>query len=260
MLKGIDISSWNGFPFNEITERGYKKSDFVIVKATQGTNYVNPYCDKAIQRCIKDEKLWGFYHYATGKTPETEAQYFYNQCKGYIKKGIPALDWESIQNPSFGDKEWCLRFVNEFHRLSGVYPIIYIQKSALSQAANCASKCGLWVASWGVSHPGNCSPWETFTIWQWTSNNEKLDENYANLTREGWLKIAKGDSKVITTEPAKQNNTSSITLEQALTKIAQEVLNGRFGNGDARKNAIYSAVQKRVNELSRQVKTWRAMS
>ena len=248
MLNGIDVSSHNGWPYNSVTEKGYTKSDFVIVKATQGTGYVNPYCDKAIQRAIKDGKLWGFYHYATGKTPEIEARYFFNNCKGYIGKGIPALDWEGVQNPAFGNKEWCLRFVNEFHKLSGVWPIIYIQKSALSQAANCASNCGLWVASWGVSHPGSVLPWSTFTIWQWTSNNEKLDENYGNLTREGWLKIAKGEpnEKISVTNNETQK---PITLAQAIDAIARETLNGRFGNGEARRNNIYEMVQRRVNEL-----------
>ena len=253
MLKGIDVSSWNGWPFNVATEAGYKKSDFVIAKATQGTNYVNPYCDRAIQRAISDGKLFGFYHYAEGKDAKAEAQYFFENCKGYIGKGIPALDWESEQNPAFGSEQWCRAFVDEFHRLSGVWPIIYVQKSAISQIANCANDCGLWVASWGVSSPGSVYPWTDFTIWQWTSNNGSLDENYALLTKETWAKIAKGDSAepVPAPTPTPTPTPSTVTLSEAVTKIAQEVINGKFGNGEERKNAIYNLIQKRVNELLR---------
>ena len=194
MLKGIDVSSWNEWPFNAATETGYAKSDFVIAKATQGTNYVNPYCDNAIQRTIADGKLFGFYHYAEGGEAKAEAKFFYDNCRGYIGKGIPALDWESEQNKSFGDEQWCREFVSEFHRLSGVWPLIYTMKSALNQISNCASTCGLWIANWGVSSPGSVYPWESFTIWQWTSNNGTLDENYALLKAESWARIAKGDT------------------------------------------------------------------
>lgn len=36
--------------------------DFVIIKGTQGTNYVNTFCDAFVQKAIKAGKLWGFYH------------------------------------------------------------------------------------------------------------------------------------------------------------------------------------------------------
>lgn len=242
-IKGIDVSSWNGWPFNAITEKGYAESKFIIAKATQGIDYVNPYCDLAIQRAIEDGKLFGFYHYAEGKDAKAEANYFYSNCKGYIGKGIPALDWESEQNPAFGNSHWCLEFCTEFHRLSGVWPIIYVQRSAVHQIANCATYCGLWVAEWETSQPGNIEPWSTYTIWQYTSTQGTLDKNIAQLDNESWMKIARGDK----TEPSPKPDTSE--LDKAIDIFAREVLAGRFGNGDARKEAIYKAVQDRVNEM-----------
>lgn len=41
------------------------------------------------------------------------------------------------------------------------------------------------------------------------------------------------------------------TLDTALEVIANEVLKGTYGNGEDRKNAIYKAVQSKVNELQK---------
>lgn len=43
----------------------------------------------------------------------------------------------------------------------------------------------------------------------------------------------------------------TITTDDALKKMAEDVLDGKYGNGDTRKNNIYLAVQNKVNELSK---------
>ena len=59
VLYGADVSSYQGkFDIGDL--------DFIIAKATEGTNYVNPYCDYVLQQAIKKKKPWGFYHYFTG--------------------------------------------------------------------------------------------------------------------------------------------------------------------------------------------------
>lgn len=52
------------------------------------------------------------------------------------------------------------------------------------------------------------------------------------------------DQPVTTVSP-----TVTKTVDDALTTIARDVIAGKWGNGDDRKNNIYNAVQKRVNEL-----------
>ena len=49
--------------------------------------------------------------------------------------------------------------------------------------------------------------------------------------------------------PATPTAKPSQTLDDAITTIAIAVLDGRYGNGDARKQALYDAIQSRVNEL-----------
>ena len=57
-MKGIDIADWQkNLNLDSI------EYDFVIIKGTQGTNYVNTFCDAFVQKAIKAGKLWGFYHF-----------------------------------------------------------------------------------------------------------------------------------------------------------------------------------------------------
>jgi len=77
-LNVIDISSWqtginlgkDGVP-----------ADGVVIKATGGTGYVNPDCDRAFQEAIKSGKKVAVYHYAHEigfqGTAEQEAEFFY---------------------------------------------------------------------------------------------------------------------------------------------------------------------------------------
>ena len=188
MLKMVDV--YSGSPRNFATQAG---TDITMVKATQGTYYVNPECDKDYQSAKKAGKLLGIYHYAGGEDPVTEANYFYNQTKNYVGEAVPALDWESYQNSKFGkDLNWCRKFVDRYHELTGVWCLIYVQQSAINQVANCAKDCGLWVAwyasmnwtSWTLPDINfSVSPWPTYTIWQFTGGD--MDRNVVNTTKEG---------------------------------------------------------------------------
>lgn len=213
MIKGIDVSShdnFNGSQFKANTEACYRDSDFVIVKATQGVTYTHRQCDAIINRCKADGKLWGFYHYAGGNDPIAEAEFFYNKCRGYFGNGIPCLDWESISNKSWGNSNWCRKFVDKIHELSGVWCLIYVQASGRSQAARCAKDCGLWIAgypdnrnSWDIPNfRYGCSPWETYTIWQYSSSAEQTDRNVSPLTGDQWAAIAKGEKVAISNDDA----------------------------------------------------------
>ncbi|GAA3626259.1 hypothetical protein GCM10022297_00980 [Lactobacillus hamsteri] len=197
MLKMVDV--YSGSPRSYATLSGV---DVIMVKATQGTNYINPFCDQDYQAAKKAGKLLGVYHYIGGGNPEKEAQYFYKNIKGYLGEAVPAVDWESYQNSSWGDSNYVRKFVDAFYKLSGVWPLIYVQASSLNQVANCSKDCGLWIASypsmnwksWSIPNMKlNTSPWSTYTIWQFTGDN--MDRNVANTTKEGWKKLAKGSNK-----------------------------------------------------------------
>ena len=99
-MRGIDISNWQG---------GEKPSNyginFCICKATEGTNFIDDFCDGFIQDCIKNNILFGYYHFARNGNAKSEAKFFWNNTLGYSGYGIPVLDYEVWgQN---NDVKWC---------------------------------------------------------------------------------------------------------------------------------------------------------
>ena len=169
----------------------------VIVKATQGTYYVNPKCNHQYNLARQEGKLTGLYHYAGGGNPVTEAQYFINSIKNYVGQSILILDWEQGQNPAWGNTNWARQFVDEVHRLTNVWPLIYVQESALNQVANCANDCGLWVAkypsmnwhSWTIPDMNvNSGAFKQITGWQYTGDDR--DRSIFYLNKEEWMKLA----------------------------------------------------------------------
>lgn len=224
----------------------------VIVKATQNTGYVNPKCNHQWDLAGQLGKLRGLYHYAGGSNPETEAQYFINNIKNYVGQGILALDWEKAQNASWGDPTWAKRFVIEVHRLTGVWPIIYVQESALWQVANCADVCGVWVAkyysmqwySWSLPNMSVSSGAFAFlTGWQFTGGD--MDRDIFFLDEAGWKKLANPENKKVeeskpsaptpapTPEPAKPkswtDSVGDIWTEENGTFTTNQAINLRWG-------------------------------
>ncbi|MEE6635960.1 GH25 family lysozyme [Limosilactobacillus pontis] len=169
----------------------------VIIKATQGNYYVNPKCNHQYALAKAAGKLLGLYHYAGGSDPVTEANYFVSSIRNYVHTGILVLDWESYQNSSWGNPNWARYFVNQVHNLTNVWPIIYVQESALWQVANCANDCGLWVAkypsmnwhSWNVPDMSVSSgAFGHLTGWQYTGDDR--DRSIFYLDSQQWMKFA----------------------------------------------------------------------
>lgn len=248
-MRGIDISNW---------QAGISPSalpiDFCICKATEGIGYTDPCCDGFIQDCIAHDILWGFYHFARENEPEDEAEYFYNECLGYIGKGIPVLDYETN---NYDNREWCERFMNAFHDLSGVWAVLYISASRCGEYENSwlPDKCGLWVAGypWDMDSyeqagdmPYNIYPWPFAAIWQFTSGlklpqyDGRLDGNIAYMDVEAWNKYA----------GINNSNHADMPVTGSIDELVTKVLNGEFGAGEERKNALgtkYDEVQTRIN-------------
>ena len=192
-LYGTDV--YSGSSDSIVTD---PHSSMTLVKATQGTYYVNPKANHQYELAKAKGNLLGAYHYAGGGDPVQEARYFINNIKNWVGEAVLAVDWEEYQNTSWGDTTWVRRFVDEVHRLTGVWCLIYVQESAIGQVANCANDCGLWVAkyasmnwnSWNVPNMGvNTYPWKTWTIWQFTGGD--MDRNVLNVDADGWCKLAK---------------------------------------------------------------------
>ena len=247
-MKGIDISNW---------QAGEQPSaydiDFCICKATEGNNFVDGFCDGFIQDCIENDILFGYYHFASSNYPEEEAKFFWNNTLGYAGKGIPVLDYEVWGRND--DVSWCERFMNKYHEISGVWPILYISASRCGAFENSfiPQKCGLWVAGYPMEYtefisedtnlPYNIYPWSFAAIWQFTSSLwGKFDGDIAYMDKVAWMKYA----------GAKKESFDEKPIEKTVDDLAMEVILGEYGTGKDRKKALgkrYDEVQKRINQL-----------
>ena len=143
-LNGVDISSYQGD-----IDLAALPIDFVIIKATEGNSYVNPYCDSKYQQAKSLNLLRGVYHYATGRTSGTEeADWFLKNIEGYIGDAILALDWEaSAVSKGVG---YAKEFLNRVYSRTGIKPLLYVNRSTIdsydwSSVVN--ADYGLWLAT-----------------------------------------------------------------------------------------------------------------
>ena len=155
MLNFIDISSYQS-SLNLVAAKSTPIQG-AIIKATQDVDYVNPYCDTHFQQSKSCGLLRGFYHFAGKSEPETEAQFFYDNCKNYFREAIPVLDWEGVYENGklvFDQPvDWVNRFVRKIHELTGVWCWIYANPWRFNQGG-VEPNCARWVASYPqVSHP-----------------------------------------------------------------------------------------------------------
>ena len=122
----------------------------MICKATEGTGFVDRYCDGWIQKALQLGKKVGVYHFATGKSSGVaEADFFYKNIKGYVGKAILVLDWES-KAVSRG-VSYAKAFLDRIYQLTGVKPLIYMSNSVVhaydwSSVVN--ADYGLWNAGY----------------------------------------------------------------------------------------------------------------
>lgn len=201
MLQGIDISHWNTKKEN----CAFSNEDFIIIKASQGDNYIDPQFYNNMKIALENKMLCGAYHFfSLSKDPYKQAKHFVKTVNDYIGRVILVLDWEG--EATSGGVELAEKFLSCVYNLTGVKPLIYMDFNTLkSYDWNSVSKNnGLWLAKYG-KNDGKCyklpsvSPWKVCAIHQFTSKGSSIDllsyvdRNVANMTYDAWERYAKGD-------------------------------------------------------------------
>ena len=173
----IDVSSWQtGI---NVTTSG---AQVVVTKATEGIGYVNSDCDRVVQDALAAGQGVGVYHFAhTENDARREAQYFIDNTRGYVGKGIvPILDWEPSAPWNTG---WALAWLQTVEAAWGTKPIIYMNQStenAYDWSAVVSGNYGLWIAAYTLGYmpvygfnPPSAQPtlyhWPFAVAWQYTS-------------------------------------------------------------------------------------------
>ncbi|MFD4554400.1 GH25 family lysozyme [Streptomyces sp. NPDC058469] len=198
-LNGIDVSSYQA-DLN-LSNVSY---DFVMIKATEGVSYVNPACEAHFQQAKAAGKKRAVYHYADGNDAVAEANWFVENCKGYIRDAIFVLDWEG-DGVEYVD--WAKKFLERVEALIGYKPAIYMSEyveNSYNWAPVVAEDFGLIMAKYSdyeidnnydMSHAGEMPVsvyWPFYFMWQWTSKGHlggyagDLDCDIVYLTAEQW--------------------------------------------------------------------------
>lgn len=248
-MNGIDISG-----YQRDIDLSKVPCDFVIVKATQGVDYVSDVCDSQVQQAISLGKPFGFYHYVDGSGAQAEADFFIDNCAGYFGRGIPCVDWEREQNGAFGNSDYLAQLVQRIIDRTGVKPLIYASASSYPWDVANSKDCGAWVAQYAdnVETGYQDNPWNegayNCAVRQYSSHGRldgyagNLDLDKAYMDADGWAKYV-GAANVPAPAPARKSN----------EQVADEVIAGQWGDGDDRRNRLaqagydYDAVQSIVN-------------
>ena len=256
-MVGIDVSGWQAS--NVTCTASY---DFAVVKVSQGVGFENSSW-RTQAKCVTDRgKSLGLYHYAGGNNAEAEADYFVGRARDYIGRAVLVLDWESYQNAQWGNSDWVRRFVQRIHTLTGVWPMVYVQASALGQIpGDVRANCGLWVAQYASNAPTGYQsrPWN-YAVYgeamrQYTSNgwvngyNGPLDLNYFRGDASQWQAYANpaGAAKPVTPPQTEKPPTQTVDLQA----LATATIRGDYGNGQQRRDALganYDRVMAIVNQ------------
>lgn len=263
MLKGVDVSKYDGtIDWQKAKSSGMV--DFAILRAGYGK--LASQKDIRFEDYYKGAKAAGvpigayWYSYAKSVTEiQTEARVFLSVIKGKQFEYPVYLDFEEKSQFALG-KATCTAMAKAFLDIleqAGYYAGMYCSSSYLNNyfTDEVKNRYTIWVAHYGVSKPS----YSGHDIWQYSSTGivpgieHNCDLNYCY----------KGDFPKVIKEAGLNGFTKGGTVEpkeeKTIEQLAQEVLEGKWGNGSERKIRLisagydYSAVQNAVNELVKKV-------
>jgi GH25 family lysozyme M1 (1,4-beta-N-acetylmuramidase) len=180
-LPGIDVSAYQG----NINWGGVAPYiDFTYAKATEGTYCTNPDFANQYNGPYGKGLIRGAYHFAipSNSSGQAQAEFFAHHGGGWSDDHMTLPGALDIEYNPYGSecyylnqsqmKNWIWGFVNEYHYLEHVYPVIYTTTNWWS---TCEGNQGtfykydpLWIANYSASGGGPLpNGWGTYTFWQY---------------------------------------------------------------------------------------------
>ena len=256
MKKGLDVSSHNGdIDWGSVINAGY--GDFAIIRLGYGGD-LSKQDDAKFERNVNEcERLnipYGVYIYSYSMNladVDTEVKHTLRQLKK-VGKNFKYGVWFDMEDADNYKKnrgmqiyqsnqilsDICYSFCDQIEK-AGYYTGIYASLYWLNNIINDSKldRFDKWVAQWNNS---GCTYGKTYSIWQYTSdciiNGKRFDANELkrDFANSGWTP---------TPQPSKKSN----------EEIANEVIAGKWGNGNERKQRLaqagydYNTIQAIVN-------------
>ena len=249
MLKGIDVSGYQGnIDWKKVKNDGVK---FAIIKLgtiyDEDENSIESTFEKNYNECIKNNIPVGVY--------------VYNYCNSIeaLKKGanwvLEVLNKRALNLPVYLDMEdktiasegkaALTNQCNEFAKILtnagykvGVYANLNWFENYL-EAKEFNSNISVWVAQYYKE----CEYEGKYDIWQYSSSG-KVDGISGNV-----------DMNYLYNENIIKNTDNNGPEDKTIDELAQEVIDGKWGNGEDRKKRLeeagynYNKIQDKVNEI-----------
>jgi lysozyme len=161
----VDISHYQTVSQNfSITAAGGIAA--VILKATQGTGFIDPTFLPRVAEARAAGLLVGAYHFLDGSNPAQQVANFLTIAKSEGGVDWLAVDWEPYPS-SQASVIGAAQAVASIQAATGSWPILYTIRYMLSAPNTTLSRCPLWLAEYG-SNPV-CPPgWTEWNLWQHT--------------------------------------------------------------------------------------------
>lgn len=253
-------------------------ADAIIIKATEGTGYINPtFKTQAAQTLAAGKKL-GLYHFIhTAATGSAQADYFVANIKPYIGKALLVLDFESTTGSNVRTDAMVAQgkaFLDRVYALTSVRPVVYTNtdfEQHLDWSAVVKGNYGLWIAQYNTTSPiTGFKPrtytyklvhWPSLTMFQYHDNTHisgysgGLDASIFYGDRATWDKYAAANGKPVPAPSKPAPAAKPTTTGSASIKAVQQWLNSAYGTGlvvDGIKGprtmtALTKALQKELN-------------
>lgn len=240
MMHGIDISSHQtGINLSKVP------CDFVIIKATQGTSYINPDLQRAYKQALTNCKCIGLYHYASQGGSNAEAKHFIDTVNklGAVGRSILVLDWEQGDNHNWGNIPYAKGFLDYILARTGVTPFIYMSKIQGCRSFDWSSVAPvypLWRAQYkNYTKTGyQTNPWtdkkgdgawvEGPKIFQYSSvgslpgYSHNLDLDISYMSPDEWVEWTTPYKKGAYSKPVADNPTAIDTSNYPITKYGHK--------------------------------------
>ncbi|NJP47274.1 glycoside hydrolase family 25 protein [Actinacidiphila epipremni] len=191
-VNGIDVASYQS------SDYATKGLDFVVVKATEGSGYVNPKHAGQVATARSHGLVVGHYHFARPGSVNAQADYFLAHA-GAKPGDFLALDWEDAGVSNANKDAWLKHVKSKApdHRV-----VLYCNRDFWlhrDTTSYCAD--GLWIAdpSAPKGHPRVQHPW----LFHQYSEAGGLDHNVGNFAGRAALRTwaAKGAAAAAETGP-----------------------------------------------------------
>lgn len=164
-----------------------------LLKATQGTGYIDPTFQERHAAATAYGLLTGSYHFMTGEDVGAQFNHWMQQAQFFSGKEAYAVDWESNSGGSTASYAQVCQMVQLFFERVGRYPLLYgsnFLHEKIPTDDSILFKCPLWIAAYS-SKPTIPIQWQKYTLWQYTGDGQSPNKpntfpgagNYLDVSR-----------------------------------------------------------------------------